>query len=82
MPPDKERSRPGEKAASHSIPNSLTIVDPRDDIARHIGGTLVVAVEATAGKYRRRCFLSVMSAEKALSGPPTAARTPRSTWPS
>jgi hypothetical protein len=65
MPSDKERSRPGDKAARSTVPNSLDILDPRDDIARHIGGTFVVVVETPAGKYRRRCFLSVRAAEAA-----------------
>jgi hypothetical protein len=61
MPPEKERGRPGDKAACSTVPNSLDSLDPRDDIA----GTFVVVVETPAGKYHRRCFLSVRAAETA-----------------
>jgi hypothetical protein len=67
MPPDiAKRNRPGgqsQAASDDSI--SLDSVDPRDDIARHVDGTFVLVVKVTAGKYRRRCYLTVMAAEKA-----------------
>jgi hypothetical protein len=44
---------------------SLIHVDPRDALARHIDGTFVLVVKVTGGRYRRRCFLSAASAEKA-----------------
>jgi hypothetical protein len=31
----------------------------------HLGGTFVLVVKVSGGKYRRRCFLSAASAEKA-----------------
>jgi hypothetical protein len=68
-PPPRQDSRPreiAEAAIKDSAPtSSLSILDPRDEIARHIGGTFVVVVETPAGKYRRRCFLSVKAAEQA-----------------
>jgi hypothetical protein len=61
-----KRNRPGGRSqAAHNDSTSLDSLDPRDEIARHIGGTFVVVVETPAGKYRRRCFLSVLAAEKA-----------------
>jgi hypothetical protein len=44
---------------------SLIPADPLDAIAEHIDGTFVLVVKVTGGKYRRRCFLSAASAEKA-----------------
>jgi hypothetical protein len=44
---------------------TLIHVDPRDEIAHHVDGTFVVVVKVTGGKYRRRCFLSAASAERA-----------------
>jgi hypothetical protein len=38
---------------------------PLDEIAHHVDGTFVLVVKVTGGKYRRRCFLSAASAEKA-----------------
>lgn len=38
--------------------------DPLDELAQHVDGSFVV-VETTGGRYRRRCFLSVRSAERA-----------------
>jgi hypothetical protein len=66
----------GEQAASNttspatgfavdSKPVKLTPVDALDDIAQHIDGVFVVVVRVTGGKYRRRCFLSAASAERA-----------------
>jgi hypothetical protein len=44
---------------------SLIHVDPLDEIAHHVDGTFVLVVKVTGGRYRRRCFLSAASAEKA-----------------
>jgi hypothetical protein len=64
MPPEARRNRPGGRSqAAHDDSTSLVSLDPRDEIVRHIGGTFVVVVETPAGKYRRRCFLSVQAAE-------------------
>jgi len=39
--------------------------DALDDIAKHIDGSFVLVVKASDGRYRRRCFLSAASAERA-----------------
>ncbi len=36
-----------------------------DALAAHVDGTFVVVVEVTAGQYRRRCFLTAKSAQRA-----------------
>lgn len=61
------RGRPGQVAPSSQLaPPSLVPVDSAlDDIAQHVGGTFVLVVETTAGRYRRRCFLTAAAAEKA-----------------
>jgi hypothetical protein len=43
----------------------LRPADSLDELAQHVGGTFVLVVKVTGGKYRRRCFLSAASAEKA-----------------
>lgn len=50
------------KATSSSV---LEVVDTLDDLAHHVDGAFVVVVETTGGKYRRRCFLTAASAERA-----------------
>jgi len=69
MPPDDRRSGPSVvSGTAHKLgdePSLLHSVDPRDGVARHVGGTFVVVVEATGGKYRRRCYLTVKAAENA-----------------
>jgi hypothetical protein len=61
-PGDRSESR----AAAKPLDNpSLVPADPRDDLAKHVDGTFVLVVKVTGGKYRRRCFLSVASAERA-----------------
>jgi hypothetical protein len=66
----------GEQAASNttspatglavdSKPARLTPVGALDDIAQHVDGTFVLVVKVSGGRYRRRCFLSAASAEKA-----------------
>jgi hypothetical protein len=56
---------PATGFAVDSKPAGLVHVDPLDEIAAHIDGTFVVVVKVTGGRYRRRCFLSAASAEKA-----------------
>jgi hypothetical protein len=51
--------------AGISASPSLIHVDPLDEIAHHVDGIFVLVVKVTGGKYRRRCFLSAASAEKA-----------------
>ncbi len=36
-----------------------------DDVAAHIDGAFVLLVKTAAGRYRRRCFLTCASAERA-----------------
>jgi len=65
-----QRERQSPPAANRGASNvnndgdalSLT---PLDDIARHVDGAFVVVVETTGGKYRRRCFLTAASAQRA-----------------
>jgi hypothetical protein len=54
---------------------SLLPVDPPDAIAQHIDGVFVLVVKVTGGKYRRRCFLSAASAEKAARNALDAGNT-------
>jgi hypothetical protein len=72
--PGNDNGPLGERAAINnnqdpgygiSASPSLIHVDPLDAIAHHVDGTFVVVVKATGGRYRRRCFLSAASAEKA-----------------
>jgi hypothetical protein len=59
--------RPESQAATKPLDNSslAPLTDPLDEIARHVDGTFVLVVKVAGGKYRRRCFLSAASAEKA-----------------
>jgi hypothetical protein len=57
--------RPAADGAPSLPPGGLLPVDAIDAIAKHIDGTFVVVVRSTGGRYRRRCFLSAASAEKA-----------------
>ena len=43
----------------------LPLTDPLDDIAHHVDGAFVLVVKVSGGKYRRRCFLTAASAERA-----------------
>jgi hypothetical protein len=56
---------PVKDLAVDSKPDKLTPVDALDDIAQHVDGTFVLVVKTTGGRYRRRCFLSAASAQKA-----------------
>ena len=49
----------GNKARLQPLAGTL------DDIAHHIDGAFVLVVRVTGGKYRRRCFLTAASAERA-----------------
>lgn len=63
--------RPGQGGSRGAAGDSgkssplLEILDPLDEIARHVDGTFVLVVHVTAGKYRRRCFLTAAAAEAA-----------------
>jgi hypothetical protein len=77
MRPGNGRGRPLEQGAAsnttspatgfavNSKPVKLTPVDALDEIAHHVDGTFVLVVKVSGGKYRRRCFLSAASAERA-----------------
>ena len=77
MMPGDVRGRPLEQGAAPTTTSPATgfavdyravgliHVDPLDEIAQHVDGTFVVVVKVSGGKYRRRCFLSAASAEKA-----------------
>jgi hypothetical protein len=43
----------------------LRPADPLDELAQHVDGAFVLVVRVTGGKYRRRCFLTAASAERA-----------------
>jgi hypothetical protein len=61
------RGRPRQEAPSIKIADSslLPVTDPLDEIARHVDGAFVLVVKVSGGKYRRRCFLTAKSAERA-----------------
>jgi hypothetical protein len=76
MPGNGRGRLSGEQAASNkpspvtgfaddSKPGDLLAVDPLDAIAHHVDGTFVLVVRVTGGKYRRRCFMTAASAERA-----------------
>ena len=72
MPPDRElRPQADNLEASKSkvATGSLDSLTALDDIARHVDGTFVVVVKVTGGKYRRRCFLTAASAQRAADRP-------------
>jgi hypothetical protein len=58
-----------EVQAAAKPPDSSILVplvgDALDDIAAHIDGSFVVVVRVTGGRYRRRCFMTAASAERA-----------------
>src|SRR4051812_8724074 len=58
-----------ETSAATKIESNLTwrsdVLAGLDDLARLVDGTFVVVVQVTGGKYRRRCFLTAASAERA-----------------
>ena len=60
---------PGASRDTGEAISSFTLVplggQPLDDIAEHIDGAFVVVVKVTGGRYRRRCFLTAASAERA-----------------
>lgn len=72
-----ERRRPRQESgattpARKSLPSiealacgCLEDVGHLDDLARAIDGAFVVVVKVTGGKYRRRTFLTVASAQRA-----------------
>ena len=75
--PPKDERRPRQESgvqtpARKSLPSieglacgCLEPVGHLDDLARAIDGAFVVVVKVTGGKYRRRTFLTVASAQRA-----------------
>ncbi|GAA1428488.1 hypothetical protein GCM10009616_08200 [Microlunatus lacustris] len=61
--------RPRQDAPSLKLahPSLDPVDDVLDEIAQHVGGTFVLVVEISSGRYRRRCFLTAAAAEKAAS---------------
>jgi hypothetical protein len=60
------RRRPSQETPSLRIASpSLAPTDPLDEIAAHVDGSFVLVVKVTGGKYRRRCFLTAASAQRA-----------------
>lgn len=55
----------GEGVNETPAKNSDPSLAPLDQIARHVDATFVVVVKVSAGKYRRRCFLTAASAQRA-----------------
>jgi len=58
---------PGEKFTSHGTPNQRQDQARHDEAHQHVRGTFVVVVETPGDKYRRRCFLTLASAEAAVA---------------
>ena len=67
MPGDRNRPSLATGAARMNLDNGslAPVTDPLDEIAHHIDGAFVLVVRVTGGRYRRRCFLSAASAERA-----------------
>jgi hypothetical protein len=66
MNPEVRRRRPSQETPSLKIASpSLAPTDPLDEIAAHVDGTFVLVVKVTGGEYRRRCFLTAASAQRA-----------------
>ena len=60
---DVAAENPGDGGISRFSLDPVT--DPLDDIAAHVDGSFVLVVKVTGGRYRRRCFLTAASAERA-----------------
>ena len=56
-------------AAPHTSSSMLRPLaqSPLDELAEHLDGTFVVVVQTSGGRYRRRCFLTAASAERAAA---------------
>jgi hypothetical protein len=52
-PPDRNKAR------------LLPLADSLDELAKHIDGAFVLVVKVNGGRYRRRCFMTAASAERA-----------------
>lgn len=61
------RKRPAvETGRSIKTLNTQSIAEPTDKAALYVSGAFVALVETPAGKYRRRVFLTLAAAEKAV----------------
>ncbi len=58
---------PGEKFESNGTPHPRQAPDWRAEHRQQVRGTLVVVVETPGGKYRRRAFLTLASAQRAVA---------------
>lgn len=72
MPPN-DKSRPGEKAAPAENLNDNANVHLANDISR-AADAFVILVLTPQGKFRRRVYLSLHSAEKAFRHTVTAGK--------
>lgn len=66
-----ERTRPpgegsGSKRSGEDSTN-VPLLGGLDALAAAVDGAFVVVVEVTGGKYKRRCFLTAASAERAAA---------------
>lgn len=58
----------GNQIAKSILPpnaRNLANRDAWDEVAEHVDGTFVVVVKVSAGKYRRRCYLTAKAAQAA-----------------
>lgn len=65
-----QNDRPGRASRAASEPGRDHLDDTRtlaelDALAEHVDGSFVLVVHVTGGRYRRRCFLSAASAQRA-----------------
>lgn len=57
---------PDEKFTADGTPSAPLLTAVRGGHAQQVRGALVVVVETPGGKYRRRTYLTLASAERAL----------------
>ncbi|MEU4287801.1 hypothetical protein AB0E63_06230 [Kribbella sp. NPDC026596] len=62
---DKSRPEAAPGSDSEKLESTLTPLGGLDAVATAVDGAFVLVVEVTGGKYRRRCFLTAASAERA-----------------
>jgi hypothetical protein len=56
-------------------PSLIAADDPLDEIAQQVDGAFVLVVKVTGGRYRRRCFMTAASAERAACNALAAGHT-------
>ena len=62
------RGRPRQETPTIATANPSLVTldaDSLDEVAAQVDGTFVLVVRVTGGRYRRRCFLTAASAERA-----------------